>query len=190
MMGAMGSFHVPPAPTAVTSFYDAIQRQHGGELFEQRCSTCHGDRGQGLTPEWRATWPEAEQNCWQSKCHASNHPPDGFQLPEYVPAVIGEQTLARFQTAQQLFEYLRAQMPYHAPGLLSDQDYWALTAFLLDAHRVPAGGRALDATTAPAVQLRPAPVPSSGVVPWRLAATSGAILLVLAGLVVWRRAGH
>jgi len=54
------------------------------------CMVCHGDRGQGLTEEWRAASGPDDMNCWQSRCHASNHPPEGFKLPLYAPMVIGE----------------------------------------------------------------------------------------------------
>lgn len=191
MMGGMAPFRVPPAPTAVTGFYNPAQRQQGAEVYEQRCSTCHGERGQGLTPEWRATWPEGEQNCWQSKCHAANHPPDGFRLPEYVPPVIGGTSLARFHTAPQLFAYLRARMPYHAPGILSDEDYWALTAFLLDAHRVPSDGQFLNHQAARGILIRPAQaVPPTPTVNWRLVVSSGVLLLALASLAIWRQSAR
>lgn len=210
MMGGMGP-QLPPVPTAVTSFYDLDQRQRGGEVFEQRCSTCHGDVGQGLTPDWRAKWPEAEQNCWKSKCHTHNHPPDGFLLPKYVPAVIGEGSLARFQTAEQLFTFIKTTMPYHAPGILDDDQYWAVTAFLLDAHRVPASGEVLTATTAANIRLRPAPeirieptpespaqtAPSSpahpgatnttGSINSGLALSTAALAAAVVGLIAWRR---
>jgi mono/diheme cytochrome c family protein len=106
----------------------------GAKLFKQWCSTCHGDKGQGLTPEWRAEWPEGKQNCWQSKCHAGNHPPDGFSFPKKVPALIGPGTLAKFSTAQDLYTYSRATMPYWSPNLLKDQEYQAITTFLVEAN--------------------------------------------------------
>jgi mono/diheme cytochrome c family protein len=104
----------------------------GHDLYQFWCSTCHGDRGQGLTDEWRAIWPEDKQNCWQSKCHASNYPPDGFTFPKFVPAVIGESALERYATSLELYTYIQAAMPYWAPGSLSEEEYWAITAFLVE----------------------------------------------------------
>lgn len=95
------------------------------------CMSCHGESGQGLTDEWRAQWGQEEQNCWQSKCHASNYPPGGFVFPNYAPPVIGKTTLLRFNTAQELYDYLATEMPWWAPGSLTDEVYWQLTAFLL-----------------------------------------------------------
>jgi len=95
------------------------------------CMSCHGERGQGLTDEWRAQWGEEEQNCWQSKCHASNHPMDGFVFPKYAPPVISIVSLLRFSNARELYDYLSTQMPWWAPGSLTDEVYWQITAFLL-----------------------------------------------------------
>lgn len=106
----------------------------GSALYQRWCSACHGDRGQGLTEEWRSTWPQDKQNCWQSKCHASNHPPDGFIFPKTVPALIGNDTLTKFSTAQDLYVYTRATMPFWAPNLLSDEDYLAIATFLVEAN--------------------------------------------------------
>jgi hypothetical protein len=92
---------------------------------------CHGDRGQGLTDEWRGVLDPADQNCWQSNCHSPHHPPGGFVFPRYVPAVTGPGVLDHFGNAQNLFDFLKKAMPYQAPGSLSDKIYWQLTAYLL-----------------------------------------------------------
>jgi hypothetical protein len=110
----------------------AAGEEDGADLYQFYCSTCHGDVGQGLTDEFRATWPEGEQNCWQSKCHIENHPPEGFILPRFVPAVIGEKTLVKFRSANDLFVYARAAMPYYKPGRLTDEEYVAITQFLVN----------------------------------------------------------
>jgi hypothetical protein len=131
----------PPTPqTLLASSLSTVRFAHlpstddGTKLYQQWCSTCHGDQGQGLTEEWRAQWPEGKQNCWQSKCHAANHPPDGFSFPKKVPALIGPDTLTRFRTAQELYVFNRSAMPYWAPNLLEDDEYRAITAFLIKAN--------------------------------------------------------
>jgi mono/diheme cytochrome c family protein len=103
------------------------------------CMVCHGDRGQGLTEEWRTVLDPMDMNCWQSKCHAANHPPEGFQLPRTSPMIIGPGALTGYETAQDLFEYLKATMPWPFPGLFQDVQYWGLTAYLLDANGVDLG---------------------------------------------------
>jgi hypothetical protein len=96
-----------------------------------------------------------DQNCWQSKCHAANHPPEGFQLPSSAPPVMGAGTLSAYKTAADLFEYLRAKMPWPFPGLFEDEEYWQLTAFLADAHRVPLRKEPLGPDNAANVLWRP-----------------------------------
>ena len=108
----------------------ATQADIGAEVYRLVCQDCHGDRGQGLTDEWRATWAPEDQNCWQSKCHASNHPPEGFVLPRTVPAIMGPKSLARFETTLDLFDYIKSKMPWHDPGNLVDAEYWQIMTFL------------------------------------------------------------
>jgi hypothetical protein len=109
----------------------ATEADFGAEVYRLVCKACHGDQGQGLTDEWRATWSLDDQNCWQSKCHAPNHPPEGFILPEFVPAIIGPATRIQFSEPADLYEFIRARMPWHAPGTLTDEEYRQLTAFII-----------------------------------------------------------
>lgn len=104
----------------------------GRNLYYFHCMPCHGDRGQGLTDEWRQVWVEDHQNCWSSKCHTGRLERGGFYIPRFVPPVSGlPQALSRFQTAEDLFVYIRETQPPQRAGALSDSEYWALTAFLL-----------------------------------------------------------
>lgn len=103
----------------------------GAVKFWGVCMACHGDRGQGLTDEWRKRGFGEDMNCWQSKCHSNNHPPEGFQLVRAVPPAIGPNTLRRFTTAAELHDYLQAKMPWWKPGSLTSEEAWQLTAFLL-----------------------------------------------------------
>jgi cytochrome c5 len=107
------------------------QADVGAKIYGDWCITCHGDKGQGLTAAWRATWDPAHQNCWQSKCHSLNHPPGGFQIPRYVPAIVGPTTLTDFKTAADLHDFVSHKMPFQDPGVLDQDAYWALTAYLL-----------------------------------------------------------
>lgn len=111
---------------------DATQIEKGAEIWRLVCQDCHGDVGLGLTKEWIAQWDPSDQNCWQTKCHATNHPPEGFVLPQYVPPLVGDTALTQFRSASDLQAYMRAKMPWHKPGSLQDGEYWDLTAFVLD----------------------------------------------------------
>jgi hypothetical protein len=120
------------------------QIELGHSEYWMSCMVCHGDRGQGLTEEWRSVLDPADMNCWQSKCHAPNHPPYGFQIPRTSPLIIGSGALLGYETAEDLFEYLSTTMPWPFPGLFQDEQYWALTAFLLDANGVDLGKPLVD----------------------------------------------
>ena len=169
---------------ALNSLAFAAEESKGAALYQQWCSTCHGDRGQGLTAEWRATWPPGEQNCWQSKCHASNHPPDGFTFPKTVPALIGNKTLTKFATAQDLYTYTRTTMPYWSPNLLSDEDYQTIIIFLVEANYAQ---RSLSLPpnwpqNLAAVPLQPDPEPTPLFSPfWPAMIGLGAIVALAAG---------
>ena len=112
------------------------QVELGHAEYWMSCMVCHGDRGQGLTDEWRSVLDPADMNCWQSRCHAPNHPPEGFQIPRQAPLVIGTGALTGYQTATDLFEYMRVEMPWSFPGLFEDDVYWNLTAYLADANSI------------------------------------------------------
>lgn len=142
----------------------AKQADYGAEVWRLVCQDCHGDKGQGLTSEWRATWAPQDQNCWQSKCHATNHPPDGFELPVSVPVAIGTQALARFETALELYRYIRQYMPYQDPGALSDEKAWMVTAYLLRENQIDPVEVPLDVSRATSLYLHPesaAPIPTA-----------------------------
>jgi len=114
----------------------------GRNLYYFHCMPCHGDRGQGLTDEWREVWVKDHQNCWGRGCHAGRAGIDAFYIPRTIPAVIGSQALGAFHEAENLFVFLRATQPPQRPGALSDAEYWALTDFLLHENDRPlsAGG--------------------------------------------------
>jgi mono/diheme cytochrome c family protein len=119
-----------PPPTVIP----ATQADDGEQLFWVWCQPCHGDMGQGLTDEWREQYPEDHQNCWEAGCHGDRPYENGFTLPQHVPAIIGDQTLLRFQTMEELFDYVHTRMPFENPGALSEEEALAVTAFLVRSH--------------------------------------------------------
>jgi hypothetical protein len=153
---------------------------------------CHGDRGQGLTDEFRERqYPPEDTNCWNAGCHGEKPYDGGFTLPKTVPAVIGPGTLQRFNTAAELHDFVHRAMPFYAPGSLSDEQYAQLTAFLLERNGVVPAGSVFDPAAASAIVLRGVPPgvasqPEAGsAIPIVLAV--GVIALVVAiGLVMLR----
>jgi len=108
----------------------------GRELYWYHCMPCHGDRGQGLTDEWREVWVDDHQDCWARGCHTGRPGDEGFPIPHSVPAVIGPSTaLALFANADALAAYLHVAHPPQRPGALGLEDCQAITAFLFEANR-------------------------------------------------------
>jgi cytochrome c len=107
------------------------QADRGAQDYWLHCLPCHGDRGQGLTLEFRQTYPPDEVNCWQSGCHGKRPYEYGFTLPRDVPAVIGANSLQKFPNAAALQTYIQVAMPWWKPGSLKEEDVWRITAFLL-----------------------------------------------------------
>jgi hypothetical protein len=119
---------------------------------------CHGDRGQGLTDEWRAEWGE-DANCWQSRCHAANHPVEGFELPRNSPAVLGAGTLISYSTAWDLYTRIAETMPWWNPQSLSEEQAWGITAHLMRTRNELPSGIVLNAARAPVIRLHQSPPP-------------------------------
>jgi cytochrome b-561 len=130
------------------------QLDEGSLVYWKICLTCHGDRGQGLTDEWRAVFG-GDENCWTSKCHAANHPPQGFTIPRdrLPPAIKGMGTLTRFNTGQELYDYIVVSMPWWNPNSLTTEQAWQVTAYLLKMNGTLPDELELNAANASAVQV-------------------------------------
>jgi len=109
------------------------QVDEGQLIYWGICLACHGDRGQGLTDEWRFGAFGEDNNCWKSRCHGSNHPEQGFEIPKTLafPSLSSAGSLGRFQTAQQLYDYVVEMMPWWKPHSLGSEKAWQVTAYLL-----------------------------------------------------------
>ncbi len=150
------SERLAPPPTV----YPPAPADQGAQVYYLVCMVCHGDRGQGLTEDYLNLLDPVDRNCWQSHCHASNHPLEGFVLPKFVPAIIGPGRLAPFPTALNLHDFLQARMPWQAPGSLSEDEYWQLTAYLLRANGYDPGQVPLDQERSAAISLGAKPMPT------------------------------
>lgn len=181
------------APPTVAS---PNQADEGAQLYWLHCQPCHGDRGQGLTDEWRAQYPPEDQYCWNSGCHGPRPYDQAFQLPTVVPAVIGDGALQKFQTLDGVYRYVSVAMPLFFPGELKEEEYLAILAHmargngvwdgrpltmdtLIDYHLQPEAVAA-QATAVPLTTPTP-PAPAAGAA---LGVSIGALLIVIAALVV------
>lgn len=191
-----------PPPTAE----NPTQADEGAQIYWLYCQPCHGDRGQGLTDEWRAQYPEDHQNCWTSGCHGDRPYENGFTLPTEVPPVTGPDSLQNFEHMGLVLSYMSSAMPYNAPGSLEEEEYLAIAAYLAREHGIW-DGAPLRQDNAAALRLRPAapttpattapeaaqsddPQQSAAAAtrspaPWLLAIIS--LIIIALGGVLWRR---
>jgi hypothetical protein len=109
----------------------------GRNLYWHWCMTCHGDRGQGLTDEFRGIWEPEHQNCWGRGCHAGRPGDTGFPIPTVVPALVEETHLSKFISVQNLSDYLKATHPPQSPGILKDEEYHAIAVFVFAMNERP-----------------------------------------------------
>ena len=190
---ALSNFQPDPTPTPFCNptATPPTQGGHGHDLFYIYCMPCHGDVGQGLTDEFRLRqYPPEDTNCWKSGCHGERPYDNGFKLPHTVPALIGANTLTKFATARNMYDFMRTAMPFNKPGSLSQEQYLQVLAFLLEQnHIVPEGAR-LEADTLQNIVLRPGATPapqpqtSTNNLPLLL---GGAIIALIVGLALWLR---
>ena len=101
----------------------------GAKVFADKCSVCHGDNGKGgIAGELVGGPPKASLD--------------------------GGKTIANFwPAATTLFDYIRRAMPYTQPRSLSDQEVYALTAYLLAANKLIGENDEINKTTLPKVQM-------------------------------------
>jgi hypothetical protein len=129
----------------------------GAQVYWLNCSACHGDRGQGLTDEFRQLYPPEDQNCWNSHCHGDVTYENGFTLPKVVPALIGPGALQKFGTAGNVFGFTKAVMPFQRPGALTDEEYYQIISFLLRENKLWTASEGVTASNAGEIRVGPPP---------------------------------
>ncbi len=104
--------------------------KQGAALYAAGCASCHGAEGEGGTAEELVSEPK---------------PPSG----EYPSKAIG----SYWPFATTIFDYIRRAMPPTAPGSLSADQVYALTAYLLAANKIIAADAVIDAETLPKIKM-------------------------------------
>ncbi|PWS37338.1 cytochrome C [Falsiroseomonas bella] len=105
--------------------------QQGEELYVQHCSACHGDFGEGLE-----RWP------------ALMGGRGSLRGPE-VRRTVG----SYWQHAPGVFDYIRRAMPYPAPQSLTNDEYYAITAYVLFLNELIPDDAEMNRETLPRVQM-------------------------------------
>ena len=103
----------------------------GATLYATQCAMCHGTAGEGIAPAYPALIgrdPKAEKFVFATDVKLTH------TIGNYWPY------------APPLFDYIKRAMPLATPGSLSDDQVYALTAYLLAANEVIADSTVLDAS--------------------------------------------
>ena len=98
----------------------------GGEVYATRCAPCHGTQGEGGPNDRLVT--QADR-------------PEGRSIGTWWP----------YSTT--LFDYVRRAMPWDRPGTLTDDEVYAVVAWLLNGNGLLEDDAVMDATTLPAVSM-------------------------------------
>jgi cytochrome c len=103
---------------------------HGHEVFDQQCSACHGAKGEGGVGDQLA----------------------GGQGTLAAPKPV--RTVGSYWPyASTLFDYIRRAMPQNAPQSLSNDDVYAVSAYILNLNGLLSADATLDARTLSAIKM-------------------------------------
>jgi cytochrome c len=110
-----------------------------GELvFAARCAACHGPHGEG------ASGPALVHGDRVALGHRIGHVPPGAPPPAFADF---------YPFATTLFDYTRSGMPWNAPGSLSDDEVYAVVAYMLWLNRLLPRSTRLDRASLPRVTM-------------------------------------
>ena len=110
----------------------------GGVLYKAQCAMCHGQNGEGMAP----AFPQLTGR----PAAAEDFP---FAKDPKLPHTIGNY----WSHATTLFDDIKRAMPHTAPGSLTDDQVYALSAYLLAVNDVIADDATLDAAALRAVKM-------------------------------------
>jgi cytochrome c len=102
----------------------------GAPIYAEKCSACHGDNGKGGI----------------ANALVSDRKIDGISASQKsIKNFIGDATT--------VFDFIRRAMPFQAPHSLTDDEVYALTAYILAENRLIGGNDVMDAQTLPKVKM-------------------------------------
>jgi S-disulfanyl-L-cysteine oxidoreductase SoxD len=109
----------------------------GAALYAKQCAACHGVNGEGIPPYPRLVGRDPNAESF------------GFGRDPRLVRTIGNY----WPYATTVFDYIRRAMPQNAPGSLSNDDVYAITAYLLAANQIIPMSASLDSASLVAVKM-------------------------------------
>ena len=108
----------------------------GKVTFAQKCSVCHGPKGEGIEKNPKLIGKDG---------------PNGFDFSAdfKVAKTIGNY----WPYATTLYDYIHRTMPLNAPGSLTPDEVYGLAAFLLSENGIITANYVIDAKSLPAVKM-------------------------------------
>jgi S-disulfanyl-L-cysteine oxidoreductase SoxD len=110
----------------------------GAVVFAAKCAACHGANGAGIPPLYPAL---VGRNPRAAEFRFATDP--------NLPRTIGDY----WPYATTVFDYVRRAMPFTTPGSLTNDEVYALTAYLLAANQVIPMNATLDSPSLTAVKM-------------------------------------
>jgi S-disulfanyl-L-cysteine oxidoreductase SoxD len=107
----------------------------GREIYQTKCIACHGEKLEGTKLGDKLIGGRGT-------------------LVNNSPAKAPVKTVESYWPyATTLYDYVKRAMPFNAPGSLSDDEVYALTAYILGEANIVPKGAVMNASTLPAVQM-------------------------------------
>lgn len=104
----------------------------GKKVYMSKCASCHGEKGEGMKGA-------GDKLLGGKGTIATDKPVKTIE--SYWPY------------ATTVFDYTKRAMPFNAPGSLSDNEVYAVTAYLLTEAKIIKKSEAMDAKTLPKVRM-------------------------------------
>ena len=101
----------------------------GERIFAQKCAMCHGERGKGGV----------------AAAVVGGGPIDRIEAPKTIANFWGYSTT--------VFDFIRRAMPWQQPRTLTDNEVYALTAFILAENKLIGQNDSMNADTLPKVRM-------------------------------------
>jgi len=132
----VAAIDVDIGPTGVGLPAGSGTPEQGQVVYRMNCATCHGNDGEGNPP----LYPRLIGG-QRGSFNFANDPTMMRTIGNYWPY------------ATTIFDYVRRAMPFGAPRSLTDDQYYAVTAYLLQREGIIQPGTVIDAKALPAVQM-------------------------------------